>query len=173
LDLRLLGKSPSKEDRERASKLLSYMQKSKLLDHKEILLIDTGFNGTVVRNLREIIRERFPSKQVKMMLICPNPGIGRDIETLPMGLSSREAANFVQRLEPKPVNGALSGLSPHSSTSITSAGVKVGFGFKRWGKEAWRPDYERSNKESICASREKHQQLAKAVKRYLARVKAT
>ncbi len=164
-ELKLLDKDAKPEDVQRAGKLLSYMEKLRLLDHPEILLIDTGFNGTVIRNLKEIILRRFPRKKVKLMLLYPNQQTHGEIEALPLSMDWENTRKLTRLLEAKSLDVPSSIRRP---SSTTPAGVHVAFEFERWGG-AWRPKYLPSNQESKETAKAKHQKLAEAVQSYLKR----
>lgn len=137
---------------------LAYMKRMDLLKHDEILLIDTGFKGRVVKALARIIHRAFPEKKVKLLLFSPN--FGHRIMRAP-GITEDEGRDIAEALE---YGKSISDLS------IKPANRQTSDVFVKWG-HAWRPKYYSTNKLSQAIAVAKHQVLLSAVQEYVAKHK--
>ncbi len=113
-------------DKKRNRDIFRYVEQSGLLEHDDILLIDTGGLGTVIQNLRDIIKARCPKKRVTLIMYYPTGGTAR-----PPGIDAQTG---------KKISGVLERFKTDFNR-VNPERVTVGFDFVRKKRLVY-PKYE-------------------------------
>ncbi|MDP3742167.1 MAG: hypothetical protein Q8R15_02530 [Candidatus Micrarchaeota archaeon] len=153
------------EDEKRNEEIFRYAKAAGVLDHKNMVLLDTGFYGNVIRNLRRIILKRSPGpwykrRKIGMVLFSSNGGTKKEIIKTPSQIGENSGGAIAHWLE----FGKIDNLA-------SPAGVKTGSAMVPW-RGGMRPVYEPTSEASKKFTALKHRIIAEHVDKYVSERKA-